>query len=75
MPYGRKLHIPPTNYHFLAAQQEPYKKKGGVSFNENIFGEKKTNKNKNKKQQQENGPLTTTTTTTTNTPPPPKINK
>ena len=25
-PYGSKLHIPPTNYHLLAAQQEPYKK-------------------------------------------------
>ena len=25
MPYGSKLHIPPTNYHPLAAQQEPYK--------------------------------------------------
>ena len=24
MPYGRELHIPPTNYHLLAAQQEPY---------------------------------------------------
>ena len=23
---GSKLHIPPTNYHLLAAQQEPYKK-------------------------------------------------
>ena len=27
VPYGSKLHIPPTNYHLLAAQQEPYKKK------------------------------------------------
>ena len=26
VPYGSKLHIPPTNYHLLAAQQEPYKK-------------------------------------------------
>ena len=26
MPYGGKLHIPPTIYHLLAAQQEPYKK-------------------------------------------------
>ena len=24
--YGSKLHIPPINYHLLAAQQEPYKK-------------------------------------------------
>ena len=24
VPYGSKLHIPPTNYHLLAAQQEPY---------------------------------------------------
>ena len=22
MPYGSKLHIPPTNYHLLSAQQE-----------------------------------------------------
>ena len=26
VPYGSKLHIPSTNYHLLAAQQEPYKK-------------------------------------------------
>ena len=26
MLYGSKLHIPPTNYHLLAVQQEPYKK-------------------------------------------------
>ena len=26
MLYGSKLHIPPTIYHLLAAQQEPYKK-------------------------------------------------
>ena len=25
VPYGCKLRIPPTNYHLLAAQQEPYK--------------------------------------------------
>ena len=25
MPYGSKLYIPPTNYHLLATQQEPYK--------------------------------------------------
>ena len=25
--YGSKLHIPSTNYHLLAARQEPYKKK------------------------------------------------
>ena len=25
-PYGSKMHIPPTNYHRLAAQQEPCKK-------------------------------------------------
>ena len=29
MPYGRELHIPPTNYHLLAAQQELYQE---VSF-------------------------------------------
>ena len=26
VPHGSKLHIPPTNYHLLGAQQEPYKK-------------------------------------------------
>ena len=26
VPYGSKLHIPPANYHLLAAQQEPHKK-------------------------------------------------
>ena len=26
VPYGSNLRIPPTNYHLLAAQQEPYKK-------------------------------------------------
>ena len=26
VPYGSKLYIPPTNYHLLTAQQEPYKK-------------------------------------------------
>ena len=26
MPYGSVLHIPPTNYHVLAAKQEPYLK-------------------------------------------------
>ena len=40
--YGSKLHIPPTNYHLLAAQQEPYKK---ASINEKFGtvsgGEKK----------------------------------
>ena len=25
-PFGSKLHIPPTNYHLLVVQQEPYKK-------------------------------------------------
>ena len=26
VPYGSNLHIPPTNYHLLTAQQKPYKK-------------------------------------------------
>ena len=26
MPVSSKLHIPPTNYHLLAAQQEPHRK-------------------------------------------------
>ena len=33
--YGRKLHIPPTNYYLLAAQQEPYKK--SLTLNEKLF--------------------------------------
>ena len=48
MPYGSKLHIPPTNYHLLAAQQEPYKKKS-LTLNEKylrVFWKKS----------QENGP-------------------
>ena len=27
MPYGTKLHTPPSNYHLLAAQQKPYVQK------------------------------------------------
>ena len=27
VPYGRELHIPPTNYHLFAVQQEPNKTK------------------------------------------------
>ena len=27
MLYGSKLHIPPTNYHLLAAKQQPYQKR------------------------------------------------
>ena len=26
VPYGSMLHILPTNYHFLAAEQQPYQK-------------------------------------------------
>ena len=50
MPYGSKLHIPPTNYHLLAAQQEPYKK-SLITLNEKclrVFW---------REQSQENGPL------------------
>ena len=50
MPYGSKLHIPPTNYHLLAAQQEPYKK-SLITHNEKclrVFW---------REQSQENGPL------------------
>ena len=39
---GRKLHIPPTNYHLLAAQQKPYENEKYLSFLE---------------KNQENGPL------------------
>lgn len=33
VPYGRKLHIQPTNYHLIAAQQEPYKTAGPLMKN------------------------------------------
>ena len=49
VPYGSKLHIPPTNYHLLATQQEPYKKQK-LTLNEKclrVFWKKS----------QENGPL------------------
>ena len=46
--YGSKLHIPPTNYHLLAAQQEPYKK--SLTLKEDFF-ESFLERN------QENGPL------------------
>ena len=52
MPYGSKQHIPPTNYHLLAAQQEPYKK--SLTLNErylSFLGGKKREK------RQENGSL------------------
>ena len=48
VPYGSKLHIPPTNYHLLAAQQEPYKKAQLLTKNMWEFSGKKS---------QENGPL------------------
>ena len=48
MPYGSKLHIPPTNYHLLAARQEPYKKAKPLTKNIWEFSGKKS---------QENGPL------------------
>ena len=35
MANSSKLHTPPTNYHFLAAQQEPYEK--SLTLNEKIF--------------------------------------
>ena len=46
MPNGSKLHIQPTNYHLLAAQQEPYKKAYLLMncFGE-FSGEKKSHKN------------------------------
>ena len=49
MLYGSKLHIPPTNYHLLAAQLEPYEK--SLNLNEfclRVFWREKS---------QENGPL------------------
>jgi len=42
VPYGSKLHIPPTNYDLLAVQQEPHKK--SLTSNEKcprIFRKKK----------------------------------
>ena len=41
MPYGSTYHIPPTNYHFLTARQEPYQKGHLImKHTEEIFGEK-----------------------------------
>ena len=34
--YGSKLHIPPTNYHLLAAQQEPNSQQKIAIFLEKI---------------------------------------
>ena len=62
VPYGSKLHIPPINYHLLAAQQEPYKKsltlnKKYLSFLEKKSGEwtirKKLQDRKSKRTRQE----------------------
>ena len=50
MPYGSKLHTPPTNYHLLAAQQKPYKK---ASLNEK-FGTFSGGEKKKKKKVKEN---------------------
>ena len=36
--HGSKLHIPPTNNHLLAAQQEPYKNK--KTLNKTFLSEK-----------------------------------
>ena len=47
MPHGSKLHIPPTNYPLLAAQQEPYEKAQLLMKNIWVFWKKS----------QENGPL------------------
>ena len=40
MQYGSKLHIPPTNHYFLAAQQEPYKKAKLLTENVSEFSGK-----------------------------------
>ena len=42
VPYGSKLHIPPTNYQLLAAQQEPYKKAQPLTKNIWEFSGKKS---------------------------------
>ena len=47
MPYGSMLHIPPTNYHLLAAKQEPYQKAYPLTKNTEEFSWRKS---------QENGP-------------------
>ena len=46
--YGSKLLVPPTNYHLLAAQQEPHKK---------TISEQKMLQNFLEKGRRENGPL------------------
>ena len=33
MPYDSKLHIPPVNYHLVAAQQEPSTHEKSLTFN------------------------------------------
>ena len=42
MLYGSMLHTPPTNYHLLAAKQEPYQKDYLLTKNKNKekYGEK-----------------------------------
>ena len=35
VPYGSKMHLPPTNYHLLATQQEPHTK--NPSLNEKCW--------------------------------------
>ena len=39
MPYGSKLHISFTNYHLLAAQEEPYQKAYFLEKNVGGFSE------------------------------------
>ena len=56
MPYGSKLHIPPTNCHLLAAKQELYKKT-----------KKQNKKQKPKQQQQQNAYLFNTGSVQCNT--------
>ena len=48
VPHGSKLHILPTNYHFLDAKQEPYQTVYPSTSNIEEFSEKKN---------QENGPV------------------
>lgn len=52
MSYDNKLHILPTNYHLLTAQQEPhtkYKKPVSVAKDTEEFSEKRKKKIKEKK--------------------------
>ena len=58
MPYGSQLHRPLTNYHLLAAQQEPYEKawlftKNVVEFSGKKLGEQTISRKMTRQKEQE----------------------